>query len=155
MRAAAVVLLLAAALVPARASAQGDSTRLTLSGFSGAFPTPAVADLDAGLLAAGSQLTFTITNVVKKFSRTATIYIAASGATLGNGKPSSDLEWKLSTGSTWVALSTTNALVGTYAVPTTVGASVSGAIDLRMRVSWTDPPATYSGTSLVITMTRP
>ena len=156
MRVAALVVLLAGVLVPVRASAQANyQTRLTLSGFSGAFPTPTVADLDAGAVAAGSQLTFTITNVAKKTVRTATIYIAASSATLGGTKPSSDVEWKLSTSSTYTPLSTTNALVGTYNVPTTVGQTVSTNLDLRMRVYWTNLPAAYSGANLVITMTVP
>ena len=155
MRVAGLLLLLLLALLPVRACAQRDRTQLTLSGFTGAFPTPAVVDLDAGFVTAASQLTFTITNVARKNVQTAHIYISASSATLGGTKPSSDVQWKLSTGTTYTALSTTNALVGVYNIPTTVGASVSAALDLELLVRWTDPPGTYTGTNLVITMTVP
>jgi hypothetical protein len=156
VRARGLALLLVLALTPAYARAQvNDTASVTLSGFSGAFPTPSVADLDAGLVAAGSQLTFTITNVSKKKPQTAHIYIAASAATLGGTKPSSDVQWKLGTGATYTSLSTTNALVGVYSIPTTIGATVSASLDLQMLVHWTDPPGTYTGTSLVITMTVP
>ncbi len=156
MRATLLVVLLAACGLPTAAKAQSiDSTRFTLSGFTGGFPTPAAADLDAGVLAAGTPLTFTITNIAKKKPQTATIYVAASSAVLGGTKPSTDLQWKLSTGSTWTGLTTTNALVGTYAIPQTVGASISGVIDLQLLVRWTDPPGTYAGCTLIVTMTVP
>ena len=159
MRRVATACLLAVAmtvLAPAPASAQAvDTTQLSLSGFSGAFPTPTVAQVDAGIVPAGSQLTFTITNLFKKNLVTATIYIAASAATIGGTKSSGDVQWRLSPSGTFVGLTTTNALVGTYNVPQTIGASVSGSLDLQMLVRWTDPPATYSGTNIIITMTVP
>ena len=156
MRAALVVAIVAALAWAAPANAQStDSTRLTLSGFTGAFPTPSAADLDAGVLAASTPLTFTITNIAKKKTQTATVYVAASSATLGGTKPSSDLQWMLSGGATWTGLTTTNALVGTWAIPQTIGSSISFAINLQMLVRWTDAPGTYAGTNLVVTMTVP
>ncbi len=157
MRLAGLALLLLAAVVPARAGAQSaDSASLTLSGFSGSFGTATVAQLDAGVVPASSQLTATITRLSKSAkAQTAHLYIATSSNFLGaTTKPSTALQWR--TGSNvFAGLSTTNALVGVYSIPTKGGGTVSAAIDLQMLVSWTDPPGSYNGTSVVVTMTVP
>jgi hypothetical protein len=144
--------LVAGAAGPARAQ-----VALTLSQTPNVFPAPAVADYDAGVVLnpRGIVYTVNVTGGSAFTTRTTTVSIRASSASLGNGKPVSDLKWRRSDQpTTWHAMTTADAVVESRQVrKNRLNDPWSNTVFLQMALSWaSDPPATYT-TGLVFTLT--
>ena len=149
---ALTTLLLALTLQPSTADAQ---TGVQL-GFSGSvsFGAPTAADYSTATLEAETPLPYQVTTTGEPAgSFTTTVYIRSSSATLGGGKPLSDLEWRRGDDPTWHALTTSDAVVESrITVGTAPGHSWDNTIHFRMALHWTsDSPATYTG-NLVVTV---
>ncbi|MFI5234557.1 MAG: hypothetical protein ACHQXA_02495 [Gemmatimonadales bacterium] len=149
-------LLLAAFLAaPMALRAQG-ATTLTLSGSPLAFPAPVVADFDNGSLAATGALTYSAATSGggPKTSRTSTVSIRASSATLGGTKPVSDLQWRRADLGTWNSLTTSDVQVEQRAmVRATTNDPWSNQVFFRVLLSYAnDAPGSYS-TSVIFTLT--
>jgi len=150
---ARMVLVVAMLAAPAGLTAQ---VRLTLSQTPNKFPAPAVADYIAGFIAnpTGILYTVNVTGGPASQSRTTTVSIRSSSASLGGGKALSDLEWRRSDLVTWNPMTTSDATVESrQARRNGTNDPWSNTLFLRMLLSWTtDAPATYTA-GLVVTLT--
>ena len=159
MHRCALRLGLAATLVVGAPCAARAQVTLTLSQTPNVFPAPALADYNAGMITNPTGIAFSVNVTGGGFqARTTTVSIRASGASLGNGKALSDLEWRRSDLATWSAMTTANTTVESRQVRWFLQNDPwSNTVFLRMRLNWaTDAPATYStGVVFTLTVTTP
>jgi len=89
-----------------------------------------------------------------KTNRTTIVAIRSASASLGGGKPLSDLQWRRADLGTWNTMTTTNVTIESRTVKiNTTNDPWSNTVFFRILLSWaTDPPATYSA-NLVFTLT--
>lgn len=143
--------LLAVVLLASPVTAQ--KTTLTLTNATITFPAPTATDYINGYVdATGVTLTLDAT---AGGTRTATVLIRASSASLGGGKILGDLQWRRSDLANWSAITTTDVQVE-QRVMTKNGANDpwSNTIFFRMLLDWTkDAPATYTA-NYVITLSQ-
>jgi hypothetical protein len=128
---------------------------LTLTQTPNVFPSPVLADYNAGVIAEPGGIVFTINATgPANVTRTGTVSVRASSATLGGGKALSDLEWRRSDLATWTPMTTADVVIESRPVEMgQLNDPWSNTVFLRMRLAWTtDAPATYS-TGLVFTLT--
>jgi hypothetical protein len=135
---------LALALFASPLAAQ--KTILTLAGNTTTFAAPTAADYAAGFINSASGVTFTV-SAQTGTSRTTTISIKSTSASLGGGKVIGDLQWRRSDLATWNSITLTDAQVEQRIVVKAVSNDPwSNTIFFRMILNWTtDAPATYSG----------
>lgn len=142
-------------LVLASAAPARTQTSLTLTQTPNVFPAPVVADYDAGVVLNPTAIVYTIAVTGGPAAdRTSTVSLHASAASLGGGKPLSDLEWRRADLATWNAVTTSDVTVESRPIrKNKTNDPWSNSLFLRMHLSWTgDPPASYS-TGLVFTLT--
>ena len=134
---------IALALFAAPLTAQ--KTTLTLAGGTITFPAPTAADYIAGFVNSTTGVTFTVA-ATSGASRTTTISIRSTSASLGNGKVIGNLQWRRSDLSTWNNITLTDAQVEQRVViDKGLNDPWSNTIFFRMILNWTtDAPATYS-----------
>lgn len=134
---------IAIALWPFASGAQ--TTTLTIANGTVTFPAPTAADYVNGFVNAATGVTFTI-NATKGASRTTTIAVRATSASLGNGKLIGDLQWRRSDLANWNDITLTDAQVEQrVVVRNTLNDPWSNTIFFRMKLNWTsDAPGTYS-----------
>ena len=129
---------------------------LTLSGAPNVFVAPTIAMYDAGVNTNATGIGFTVdaTGGPANATRTSTVSVRASSATLGGGKALSDLEWRRSDLVTWNPMTTSDATIESRPIRRNITNDPwNNTVFLRMRLNWaTDAPATYS-TGLVFTLT--
>jgi hypothetical protein len=146
--AAAAAALALGALCAAGREARAQSTVLTVSSGVITFPAPTAADFATGWILYATPVSFTVnaTGGSARVYRFATVSVRATAATLGGGKPTSDLEWSRLPAGPWQGLSTLPAAVDTKPMQKNkVNDPWSGTIYFRMRLAWaTDTPRTYS-----------
>jgi hypothetical protein len=120
-------------------------TTLTVSGGTVTFPAPTAADYIAGFIDSSTGATLTI-NSLNGLSRTTTISIRSTSASLGGGKPIGDLQWRRSDLATWNSITLTDAQVEQrIVINKALNDPWSSTIFFRMLLNWTsDGPATYS-----------
>ena len=142
---------LAVALFASPLAAQ--KTILTLTGGTVTFAAPTAADYDAGYKDSPA-MTFTV-NAQTGTSRTTTISIRSTSASLGGGKPIAQLQWRRSDLAVWNSITLTDAQVEQRVqVRNGLNDPWSNTIFFRMLLNWTtDPPATYTG-NYVITLSQ-
>jgi len=131
------------------------TVNLVLSGGPVVFDAPTAADMTAGVLESSTPLSFEVKTTSEPGGLfTTTVLIRSSSATLGNGKPTADLEWRRGNETTWHPLTTTDAIVERRsAMGSQKGHTWDNMIFFRVTLHWTsDPPATYTG-NLVLTLT--
>jgi hypothetical protein len=135
---------LALALFASPLAAQ--KTILTVTGGAITFAAPTAADYIAGFINSATGATFTLTAQTGA-SRTTTISIRSTSASLGNGKVIGDLEWRRSDLATWNSITLTDAQVEQRVlVRGVLNDPWSNTIFFRMKLAWaTDAPATYTG----------
>jgi hypothetical protein len=136
---------LALALLAAPLAAQTTKTKLTLAGGTFTFAAPTAADYIAGYVYSASGVTFTVTARIG-ISRTTTISIRSTSASLGNGKLIGDLQWRRSDLATWNSIALTDAQVEQrILVPGVLNDPWTNTVFFRMVLNWTtDAPATYT-----------
>jgi hypothetical protein len=129
-------------------------TSLTVGGGTVVFPAPTAADYINGYVDATTGVTVSL-NATNGGSRTATVSIRSSSASLGNGKVIGDLQWRRSDLATWNAMSVVDTQVEQrIMVSKGLNDPWSNTIFLRMVLSWTtDAPGTYSA-NYVITLSQ-
>lgn len=132
---------------------------ITLTGAPNVFPAPTVADYDAGVVSNPTGITFTI-NVSggAAANRTTIVSVRSSAASLGGGKPLSDLQWRRADLATWNTMTTTDATIESRPVrKNNLNDPWSNTVFFRMLLSWTgDLPGTYSaGLVFTLTVTTP
>lgn len=134
---------IAIALCPFASGAQ--TTALTVTNGTVTFPAPTAADYVNGFVSAATGVTFTL-NATKGASRTTTIAVRATSASLGNGKLIGDLQWRRSDLATWNDITLTDAQVEQrVVVRNALNDPWSNTIFFRMKLNWTsDAPGTYS-----------
>ena len=129
-------------------------TILSLTGGTITFNAPTAADYIAGYIDSPTGVTFTL-NAQTGASRTTTISVRSTSASLGGGKVIGDLEWRRSDLAAWNPITLTDAQVE-QRVQVKGGANDpwSNTIFFRMLLSWaTDAPATYTA-NYVITLSQ-
>lgn len=138
-------------LLPGRALAQGSVT-LTVTGGPLAFPAPTATDFTNGFLTAAGQIKYALSGSggPPSTSRTTTISIHATTATLGGTYTVGHLQWQRADLATWNSISTTDTQVESQAF--TRSAPWNNALNFRLLLDWTTPTGSYS-TSIVITLT--
>jgi hypothetical protein len=138
----AAVLLALALFAPPLAA---QKTNLSVTGGTITFPAPVAADYIAGFIDGSTGATFTI-DAQTGLSRTTTISIRSTSASLGSGKVIGDLQWRRSDLATWNSMTLTDAQVEQRIVIRNLSNDPwSNTIFFRMLLSWTsDGPATYS-----------
>ena len=121
-------------------------TILTVAGGAITFAAPTAADYIAGFIDASTGATFSL-SAQTGTSRTTTISIRSTSASLGNGKVIGDLEWRRSDLATWNSITLTDAQVEQRVmVKGVLNDPWTNTIFFRMKLAWTtDAPATYSG----------
>jgi hypothetical protein len=136
-------IFLGLALVASPLAAQ--KTNLTLAGGTITFPAPTAADYIAGFVNSATGVTFTVAAQTGT-SRTTTISIRSTSASLGNGKVIGDLQWRRSDLATWNSITLTDAQVEQRVqVRGVVNDPWSNTIFFRLVLNWTsDAPATYT-----------
>lgn len=136
---------LALALFASPLAAQ--KTILTVAGGTITFAAPTAADYTAGFISSATGVTFNL-NAQTGTSRTTTISIRSTSASLGNGKVIGDLQWRRSDLATWNSITLTDAQVEQRVqVRNGLNDPWSNTIFFRMVLTWTtDAPATYSAT---------
>lgn len=148
--------LMAGVAVVGLAGGVAAQVSLTLTGTPNVFAAPALADFNAGVIANPTGIVYTVnvTGGSTTRSRTSSVSIRASSATLGGGKVLSDLEWRRSDLVAWNAMTTTNATIESRTVRRNGSNDPwSNTVFVRMLLHWTtDAPATYT-TGLVFTLT--
>ncbi|MEA2762200.1 MAG: hypothetical protein QOD47_1484 [Gemmatimonadaceae bacterium] len=145
---------IALALVLFASPVAAQKTILTLAGATVTFAAPTAADYIAGYVDAATGVNFTL-NAQTGASRTTTVAIRSSSATLGGGKLIGDLMWRRSDLATWNSITLTDVQVE-QRVQVRNGSNDpwNNTIFFRMVLSWTaDAPATYSG-NYVITLSQ-
>jgi len=143
--------LLALVLFASPVAAQ--KTTLTLTSATVTFPAPTAADYINGYVDA-TGVTFQLAATAGG-SRTATVLIRATSASLGGGKVLGDLEWRRSDLATWNPITSIDVQVE-QRVMVKNGANDpwGNTIFFRMLLNWaTDAPATYSA-NYVITLSQ-
>src|SRR5512132_4277686 len=85
-------------------------TNLTVSGGTITFPAPTAADYVAGWINSTTGATFTV-DAQTGTTRTTTISIRATSASLGSGKVIGDLQWRRSDLATWNSITLTDTQV--------------------------------------------
>ena len=136
------------ALVLSASPVAAQKTTLTLTNATVTFTVPTAADYVNGYVDAATGVTFTLnaTSGPPGGSRTTTILIQATSASLGGGKIIGDLEWRRSDLATWNTITAGNVQVEQRVVIR--GGSNdpwSNTIFFRMLLDWTkDAPATYT-----------
>jgi hypothetical protein len=147
---------LAATLVMGAPCAVPAQVTLTLSQTPNVFPAPALADYNAGMIVEPTGIAFTVdaTGGAANETRTSTVSIRASSASLGGGKVLSDLEWRRSDLATWTSMTSADAAIESRPIRRNgTNDPWNNTVFLRMLLNWTtDAPATYS-TGLVFTLT--
>ncbi|MDP9204290.1 MAG: hypothetical protein M3P12_02395 [Gemmatimonadota bacterium] len=133
------------ALVLLASPLAGQKTVLTVTGGTVTFAAPTAADYIAGFINSPTGVTFTI-DAQTGISRTTTISIRSTSASLGSGKVIGDLQWRRSDLATWNSMTLTDAAVEQRIVIRNVSNDPWGnTLFFRMLLSWTsDGPATYS-----------
>ena len=129
-------------------------TILTLTGGTIAFVPPTATDYDAGFKDSPTGVTFTV-NAQTGASRTTTISIRSTSASLGSGKAIGELQWRRSDLAVWNSITLTDTQVEQRVqIRNGLNDPWSNTIFFRMLLDWTtDPPATYTG-NYVITLTQ-
>jgi hypothetical protein len=129
-------------------------TTLTVTGGTVTFPAPTVADYINGYVDAATGVTFAI-NAVNGSARTTTVTIRATSASLGNGKPVTDLEWRRGDLATWNGVSVLDTQIEQRIVISKgINDPWSNTIFFRMLLDWAkDTPGTYSA-NYVITLSQ-
>jgi hypothetical protein len=132
---------------------------LTLSGAPAVFPAAVVTDYVNGVVDDPTGITFTllITGGPSQ-NRTTIVSVRSSSASLGGGKPLSDLQWRRADLAAWNAMTTADATIESRPVKkNTLNDPWSNTVFFRMLLSWTgDPPGTYSaGLVFTLTVTTP
>ena len=148
-------ILLALGLFASPLTAQ--KTTLTVAGGAITFAAPTAADYIAGFINASTGATFTL-NAQSGTSRTTTISIRSTSASLGNGKVIGDLQWRRSDLATWNSITLTDAQVEQRVlVRGGLNDPWSNTIFFRMRLAWaTDAPASYAANyQLTLSQTVP
>jgi len=148
-------ILLALGLFASPLTAQ--KTTLTVAGGAITFAAPTAADYIAGFINASTGATFTL-NAQSGTSRTTTISIRSTSASLGNGKAIGDLQWRRSDLATWNSITLTDAQVEQRVlVRGGLNDPWSNTIFFRMRLAWaTDAPASYAANyQLTLSQTVP
>jgi hypothetical protein len=143
--------LLAMLLFASPVAAQ--KTTLTVTNATITFPTPTATDYINGYVDA-TGVTFTL-DATSGASRTATVLIRASSASLGGGKVLGDLKWRRSDLATWNAITSTDVQVEQRVMVKNVSNDPWGnTIFFRMLLNWTtDAPGTYTA-NYVITLSQ-
>ena len=146
--------------IPRVAGAQAQVVTLTLSGAPNVFPAPTAADYTAGVVVNPTGILFTVdvTGGGAATQRTTIVSIRSSSASLGGGKPLSDLQWRRADLVTWNPMTTTNATIESRPVVRNgLNDPWSNTVFFRTLLAWTtDPPATYSaGLVFTLTVTTP
>ncbi|PYO09041.1 MAG: hypothetical protein DMD30_06560 [Gemmatimonadetes bacterium] len=136
-------LLLAMALFTHPLSAQKSS--LAVTGGTITFPAPTAADYIAGFVNSTTGVTFTI-DAQTGSSRTTTVSIRSTSASLGGTKVIGDLQWRRSDLATWNSITLTDAQIEQRIVVRNASNDPwSNTIFFRMILNWTtDAPGTYS-----------
>ncbi len=145
--------LLALVLFASPLAAQ--KTTLTLANATVTFPAPTAADYINGYVDAATGVTFTLSGAGPAGSRTTTVFIRATSASLGGGKALADLNWRRSDLATWNVITGTDAQIEQRVlVKGGLNDPWSNTIFFRMLLTWTtDAPATYTA-NYVITLTQ-
>jgi hypothetical protein len=132
----------------------GQKTTLTLANATVTFPAPTATDYVNGYVDAATGVTFTL-NATAGASRTTTILVRATSASLGGGKVLGDLQWRRSDLVTWNGVTTTDVQVEQRVmVKNGVNDPWGNTVFFRMLLDWTkDAPGTYSA-NYVITLTQ-
>ncbi len=146
------------ALVVAPAVHAQTTTLSITSGSTATFSNPTVADYVAGYID-GPSLTFTVllNGGPNGVTRTTTVEVCASSASLGSGKAISNLQWEPTDGSKgWQSITTgcagaVNATRVVGAQSLAKGASWSGGVRFRMLLNWNDTATSY-GTPIQMTV---
>jgi hypothetical protein len=135
---------LALALFASPLTAQ--KTNLTVTGAAITFAAPTAADYIAGFINSATGATFSL-SAQTGASRTTTISIRSTSASLGNGKVIGDLQWRRSDLATWNSITLADAQVEQRVlVRGGLNDPWSNTIFFRMKLAWaTDAPATYAG----------
>jgi hypothetical protein len=134
---------LALALCASPLAAQ--KTILTLAGATITFNAPTAADYIAGYIDSPTGVTFTL-NAQTGISRTTTVSVRSTSASLGGAKAIGDLEWRRSDLATWNPITLLDAQVEQRVqVKGVLNDPWTNTIFFRMLLNWTtDAPATYS-----------
>jgi len=145
LRGASTRSAIALALVAFASPLAAQKTTLTLAGGTIAFPAPTATDYIAGFVNSSGGVTFTV-NAQNGLSRTTTILIRATSASLGNGKVIGDLQWRRSDLATWNDITLTDTQVEQrIVVRNGLNDPWSNTIFFRMKLGWTtDAPGTYA-----------
>ena len=134
------------ALVLCSCPLAAQKTILTLAGGTITFNAPTAADYIAGYIDSPTGVTFTL-NAQTGASRTTTVSIRSTSASLGGGKVIGDLQWRRSDLAAWNSITLTDAQVE-QRVQVRSGANDpwSNTVFFRMLLTWTtDAPGTYTG----------
>ena len=136
-------ILLALALFASPLAAQ--ATTLTLANATVTFPVPSATDYVNGFVNAANGVSFTL-DATKGTSRTTTVLIRATSASLGGGKVIGDLQWRRSDLAIWNSMTLTDAQIEQRVMIRSVSNDPwSNTIFFRMLLRWaSDGPATYS-----------
>jgi len=145
LRGASTSAAIALALVLSASPALAQKTQLTVSGGTVTFPAPTAADYIAGFVDAATGVTFTV-NSQNGLTRTTTISIRSTSASMGGGKIIGDLQWRRSDLATWNAITLSDAQVEQRIVINKgLNDPWSNTIFFRLKLNWTtDAPGTYS-----------
>lgn len=152
-RAAGIVLGLA--FLPQQVNAQ-PNVQLTFGKAAVSFSSPTPENFTSSSLEASAPLPYEVsTSSEPAGSFTATVYIRSTSATLGQGKPLADLEWRRGDDQSWHALTMNDAIIE---YRTTTGAAEghtwNNTIYFRVALHWTsDSPADYLANLLVTVST--
>jgi hypothetical protein len=133
---------------------EAQRTILTLTSGTIAFDPPTATDYDAGYTDSPTGVTFAV-NAQTGTSRTTTISIRSTSASLGSGKAIGELQWRRSDLAVWNSITLTDAQVEQRVqVRNGLNDPWGNTIFFRMLLNWTtDPPATYTG-NYVITLSQ-
>ena len=134
---------LALALCASPLAAQ--KTILTLAGATITFNAPTATDYIAGYIDSPTGVTFTL-NAQTGTSRTTTVSVRSTSASLGGAKVIGDLEWRRSDLAIWNPITLIDAPVEQRVqVKGVLNDPWTNTIFFRMLLNWTtDAPATYS-----------
>jgi len=145
------------ALILCASPLAAQKTILTLTGGTITFNAPTAADYIAGYIDSPTGVTFTL-NAQTGASRTTTMSIRSTSASLGGGKVIGDLQWRRSDLAAWNSITLADAQVEQrIVVRGALNDPWSNTVFFRMLLNWTaDPPATYSGNyQLTLSQTVP
>lgn len=108
-----MLVILAAFAWPAAVRAQPNMTRLTITGFPLAFPSPTAADFNAGFITSANATTFTVeAQNGTTAQRTTTVAIRCEMPCPATGsKPLNTLRWRRADLGTWNTLTTNDVVI--------------------------------------------